>query len=109
MKFKALLLTGLFVLGLVFMVPQNAVAENLWADVTIDRMNQAPNSFSIWFSEVDAGGFKGKMFNIRPGHPHTKEIVAIILTAKSLGEQVRIRFVDGHPAILDVVGLGIRQ
>ena len=103
MKIKAMLLTGFFLLGLVLIAPQSAVSQDtLWADTTIDRINQTQSIIQVRLSDI-GGQFSKKLFNI--DHNRQEAQLAILLTALSLDKSVRIAFHDGNPATIILVGV----
>ena len=90
MKIKALLVVGLFLMGLMFMAPQNAEAQT-WATVSLDRVGAAPPSPAGHFTEVN-GVFTNKY--LRFHSDYTREMLATALTARSLDTTLRIRIMS---------------
>ena len=104
MKTKTLLLTGLFLVGLVLMIPQSAISQELlWANVEVNRILQTSAHAQTRLTEVGVSNpFENKLFNI--SNDKQDAMLAILLTADSMGKNVRIAFYDGNPATIILVG-----
>ena len=94
---------GLFLLVSVFCVNiKTGNAETLWATCTIDLVNHTATVPSVRLTEIN-NVFQNKLFRIT--NQSNKQQLAIILTALSLGKEIRIAFQDGNPAHIELVGI----
>jgi hypothetical protein len=90
MKIKMFCMLFLFTSGIFLSIPQKADAEILWATVSVVRLNQEPGRLVFWTDEIN-GTFTNKPLFISKDHPKQKEFLAILLTAISIGENLRVR------------------
>jgi DNA phosphorothioation-dependent restriction protein DptG len=102
MKIKAMFLAVFFISSLFFCIPQKADAEILWVSVEVVRLNQTDARLAFWGNEIN-GAFTNKSFWIDSNHPKQKEFLAILLTAISIGENLRIRM-DTVTSEVTVIG-----
>jgi len=100
MKIKFMLLTSLFFIGMLFMMPQSQAqaTEILNNDVQILFLNQGETFGTIVVKDVKTQA--QWELRIAQDHPQKNAIMAILLTAMSLNEDVRIRWQTGTPAFL---------
>ncbi|WP_146164864.1 hypothetical protein [Desulfonatronum sp. SC1] len=77
--------------GICLSIPQKADAAELWVSVSIVRINQTASRLAFWGDEIN-NTFSNKAFWIDSSHPKQKEFLAILLTAISTGENLRIRW-----------------
>ena len=94
----------LLAFGLFLSVPPKAhTAEKLWATVNIDTILQMTSGTAQFrLTQID-NIFVDKLF--KADGPNQREVLAIMLTAHSLGETVRIAFYDGDPAHIILAGV----
>jgi hypothetical protein len=94
MKTKLMLFSGILFLGMLFIAPA-AQAEILNNDVDILFLNQGESFGTIVVRDVTTQA-KWEL-RIAQDHPQKNAVMAILLTAMSLNEQVRIRWETGSP------------
>jgi hypothetical protein len=91
MKLKLTMMTGILLLGLVFMA--SYASASTWATVSIDRVGQSLGTSAGHFTHVSATPqFTNKYFAFR--QQNAKEFLATALTAFSLGKDLVIRIAD---------------
>lgn len=90
-----MVLAGFLLMGLIFMAPQGADAATIDSDVEILRVNQGESFATIYVRNVKTG----IMWELRlfENHPNKNAMLAVLLTAVSLDEIVRIRWEEGTP------------
>lgn len=95
MRIKAMFLTVFFLTGLMFFAPQEAKANTINSDVEILFVNETESFATVVVREVTTGD----RFELRlqADHPNKNSILAMMLTALSLDEVVRIRWQEGSP------------
>lgn len=99
---------GLLLAALLVITPQNAMAQQIAANVKIERIVQTSTYFEFRANEVDRVAppalFTNKLFRVADG-PKQNNYLAIALTAVSTGKTVRVFFIDGNPATVNGMGL----
>ena len=98
MKINSLICAGLLLLGFVFITPETASSEEVFrTKVTVDSVVQHTNYLRVRLSEVGVSNpFTNKLFDV-PAEK-ANQMLAILLTARSLGDNLSIAFFDGTPA-----------
>lgn len=104
MKIKALLLVGLFVLGLMFVAPENARAD--YVDATVVRTLPETTRFSVWLTEKN-GIFVNKRFYFDSSHNLYNTWVATLLTAQSTNMEIRVGYIDIEAVIPEIISIGL--
>ena len=100
MKIKAMMLTVCFLLGMgrIFTAPQQVNAEVIDSDVNVLFVNESKSFATVVVEEVSTN--IQIELRLEETHPNKKAIMAILLTAVSLDEVIRIRWEEGDPPIL---------
>lgn len=93
MKRNLIILTGLIVLGFMFIAPFNAIADTIDNDVKLLRVNQGEAFATVYVQEINTGD-KWEL-RLEESNPNKNAIMAVLLTAFSLNENIRIRWEQG--------------
>lgn len=103
MKIKVMMLVGLFLMGLMFLSPQEAKAQSINSDAEILFINETESFATVVIREVSTG--TRIELRLESNHPNKNSIMAILLTAVSLDEIVRVRWQEGSPPLLKRVAI----
>lgn len=95
MKCKLMVITGLFFMGLLFMMPHEAEAQTFDNDVEILFLNQAQTFATIAVRDLETNIIWE--LRLAGDHPNKNAVLAVMLTAMSQDEHVRIRWEEGTP------------
>lgn len=98
MNFKSFILAFLLIFGLAIGAPFQANAETLDNDVDVLFVNQTKSFTTVVVQDINTGD-KWEL-RLQESHPNKNSVMAILLTAVSLNEPVRIRWEEGDTPIL---------